>query len=244
MNVKNPTFPVFFQDDFVLVVDKPSGIPVIPERIETDRGDLKSLLEKQLDIELWTVHRIDRDTSGLVLFAKSAEAHKAMNDLFEHRKIEKRYWALVSGKIEEGASGEINTPIAHHPSKNGKMVVHPKGKEALTLFEVAEQFKHATLLNVEIKTGRTHQIRVHFSAAGYPLLVDPIYGAAQGFQLSSVKKKYKQTDSEERPVLKRLPLHAYSLEFVHPFTNENISISSEMPKDIETCLKLLRKYDT
>lgn len=243
MSSKNQSFSVLFQDEFLLVTDKPSGISVIPERVETDKGDLKSLLEKSLGVELWTVHRIDRDTSGLVLFAKSAEAHKAMNDLFEHRKIEKRYFALVGGKME-GESGEIDSPIAHHPSKNGKMIIHPRGKEALTLFEVAERFKHATLLNVEIKTGRTHQIRVHFSAAGYPLLVDPIYSSAQGFRLSSVKKKYKQSEEEERPILNRLPLHAYSLMFIHPFTKKEISVTSELPKDMETCLKLLRKYDT
>ncbi|HEY0262820.1 MAG TPA: RluA family pseudouridine synthase [Chitinophagales bacterium] len=243
MSSKNQPFFILFQDAFLLVVDKPSGISVIPERVETDKGNLKSSLEKSLGIELWTVHRIDRDTSGLVLFAKSAEAHKAMNDLFENRKIEKHYWALVSGKME-GKSGEIDSPIAHHPAKNGKMIIHPKGKEALTLFDVVEQFKHTTLLNVEIKTGRTHQIRVHFSETGYPLLVDPIYGSAKGFQLSSVKKKYKQTDEEERPILNRLPLHAYSLKFEHPFTKKEIAVESPMPKDIETCLKLLRKYDS
>lgn len=243
MSAKIHSVSILFEDEFILIADKPSGISVIPERFDTEKKDFKSQLERTLQIDLWTVHRIDRDTSGLVCFAKTAEAHKAMNDLFEHRKIEKHYWVLVAGRME-GQGGEIDTPIAHHPAKNGKMIIHPRGKEALTFFEVAERFKHATLLDVAIKTGRTHQIRVHFSTAGFPLLVDPLYGSSEGFRLSAVKKKYKQNEEEERPILNRLPLHAYSLRFFHPFTHKEISIQSPIPKDLETCLKLLRKYDT
>jgi 23S rRNA pseudouridine1911/1915/1917 synthase len=232
---------VIWEDEHILIANKPSGIAVIPERFDTEKKDFKSVLEKQLGIGLFTVHRIDRDTSGIVCFAKTAEAHKAMNDLFENRKVEKKYFAFISGRLE-GRIGEMDFPIAHHPAKNGKMIIHPKGKEAFTSFEVIDQFKHAAFVQVQIKTGRTHQIRVHFAAAGHPLLVDPLYGKGEGFMLSSIKKKYNQND-DERPVLGRLSLHAGALGFVHPFTGETVAFEAALPKDMEATLRLFRKYD-
>ncbi len=243
MSTKAKIFSVLYQDDDIIVADKPSGIAVIPERFDTGREDFKQLLEKQLGIEFMTVHRIDRDTSGVILFAKNPEAHKEFNTMFEERKIEKEYLTFVLGKIN-GSNGVIDSPIATHPSKNGRMVIHPKGKAAHTEFTVLEQFKHAAFLKVIIKTGRTHQIRVHFSSCDHPLLVDPIYGTQSAFLLSSVKKKYKQSDEEERPTLSRLSLHAFALSFIHPKNGEQIRIEAELPKDLAATFNLLRKYDS
>ena len=241
MSRKSQQIDLLYNDDYFLIADKPSGIAVIPERYKSDKLDFKQLLEKQLGISLFIVHRIDKDTSGLVIFAKTAEAHKELNTLFEQHKIDKTYLTLVHGVLE-GESGEIDNPIATHPSKS-KMIVHPKGKEAYTSFKVIQQFRHAAYLEVKIKTGRTHQIRVHFASVGHPLLIDPLYGTGSFFFLSSIKKGYKKTEEEERPILARLSLHASSLSFTHPFTKTVINATSPLPKELSLAIQLLEKYD-
>ncbi|MBS1625322.1 MAG: RNA pseudouridine synthase, partial [Bacteroidetes bacterium] len=187
--MKQPAPSVIYVDEHILIADKPSGITVIPERFNTEKPSVQSILEKEYG-KLWVVHRIDRETTGVVAFARNEEAHRELSRQFEAREVHKLYKAIVSGRME-GDAGEIDSPIAEKPNKSGTMMIHPKGKEALTLFEVEEQFRTCALLNVEIKTGRTHQIRVHFASAGHPLLVDSIYGQHDKFLLSSVKKKYK-----------------------------------------------------
>lgn len=239
--MKQPAPTVIYIDNDILIADKPSGITVIPERYNTEKPSVQSLLEKDHG-KLWVVHRIDRETTGIVAFARNEEAHKNLSRQFENREVHKLYKAIVSGRME-GNAGEIDSPIAEKPNKPGTMMIHPKGKEALTLFEVEEQFRTCALLNVEIKTGRTHQIRVHFASAGHPLLVDSVYGQHDKFLLSSVKRKYKQTDEEERPVISRLTLHASSLTTHHPATGEQMTFTSPLPHDLEALLKLLRKYD-
>jgi 23S rRNA pseudouridine955/2504/2580 synthase/23S rRNA pseudouridine1911/1915/1917 synthase len=239
MKQQSPT--VIYHDDHILIADKPSGLTVIPERFNTEKPCLQSILEKTYG-KLWVVHRIDRETTGLVCFARNEEAHRNLSKQFETREVRKFYKVIVSGRLE-GTEGEIDSPIMERPNKLGTMMVHPKGKEALTLFAVEEQFRSCALLNVEIKTGRTHQIRVHMAAAGHPLLVDSIYSQNQTFLLSSIKKKYKQTDEEEKPIISRLTLHAYKLELNHPVTGERMTFTSPLPHDMEALLKVLRKYD-
>jgi 23S rRNA pseudouridine955/2504/2580 synthase/23S rRNA pseudouridine1911/1915/1917 synthase len=237
-----PQLPsVIFEDEHILIANKPNGLTVIPERFNTTKPCLQSILEEKHG-KLWVVHRIDRETTGLVCFARNEEAHKNLSKQFENREVRKFYKAVVSGRLE-GMEGEIDSPIMERPNKLGTMMVHPKGKEALTLFAVEEQFRSSALLNVEIKTGRTHQIRVHFAAVGHPLLVDSIYSKNEAFYLSSVKKKYKQSDPEEKPIIARLTLHAASLEINHPVTSEYMKFTSSLPPDMEALLKVLRKYD-
>ncbi|MFN8310717.1 MAG: RluA family pseudouridine synthase [Chitinophagales bacterium] len=232
---------ILFEDASILVVNKMPGIAVIPERVSTGKLSLQSMLEKQFG-KLYVVHRIDRDTSGVICFARTEAAHRHLSKQFENRETRKFYSAIVEGRLE-GQAGEISAPVLENPARLGTMMVHPRGKEALTLFEVQEQFQHAALLRVEIKTGRTHQIRIHFASCGHPLLVDPIYGK-DAFFLSSIKKKYKQTEEAERPTLARLSLHAALLEFKHPQTGESLHLEAALPKDLETALKILRKYDS
>jgi 23S rRNA pseudouridine1911/1915/1917 synthase len=239
MSKKMPS--VIFEDDDLLVVNKPAGLTVIPDRIHTDRETVQSLLEKKYG-KLFVVHRIDRYTSGVLCFARNAAAHKHLSLQFQNHEVRKFYKAIVRGTLM-GKEGMIDTPIGENKARPGTMMISRNGKDALTLFSVEEQFKHAALLHVEIKTGRTHQIRVHLASAGHPLLVDDVYGDSPAFYFSSIKRKYKQTDEEERPTIARLTLHAYQLTLLHPSSLKEVSFSAPLSKDLETVLKLLRKYD-
>jgi 23S rRNA pseudouridine1911/1915/1917 synthase len=239
--MKQSTPPIIYEDADILIADKPNGLTVIPERFNSEKPCLQSILQEKYG-KLWVVHRIDRETTGLVCFARNEEAHKNLSKQFETREVRKFYKVIVSGRME-GKEGEIDSPIMERPNKLGTMMVHPKGKESLTLFSVEEQFRSCALLYVEIKTGRTHQIRVHLTSAGHPLLVDSIYSQHQAFYLSSIKKKYKQSDPEEKPIIARLTLHAYRLDLHHPVTGESMTFISSLPHDMETLLKVLRKYD-
>jgi 23S rRNA pseudouridine1911/1915/1917 synthase len=231
---------IIFEDEHLLIVNKPAGVVVIPERVHTGKDSLQKQLENTYG-KLYVVHRIDRETSGLVCFAKTEEAHKAMSQMFEKHEVQKFYKAFVKGRMKE-KQGKIEAPIAENPSHPGTMLVHPKGKASLTLYEVEEELRDISLLNVEIKTGRTHQIRVHLSYIGHPLLVDKIYAKTEAFMLSSVKRNYKAGEEGEQPLIDRLTLHAYRLVFKHPFTGETITCEAPFPRDINALLKVLRKY--
>jgi len=232
---------IIYSDEDLVVANKPPGITVIPDRIHPELETVQSILEKQLG-KLWVVHRIDRNTSGVICFARNEAAHRHLSLQFQNHQVRKIYYAVVRGRMSV-KTGTINAPIAENMARPGSMLIHKRGKEAISIFEVVEEFKHASLLSVEIKTGRTHQIRVHLASLGNPLLVDELYGGAGAFYFSSLKKKYKTTGEEERPTVARLTLHASQISFVHPANGKLISFSAALPKDLETLLKLLRKYD-
>jgi 23S rRNA pseudouridine955/2504/2580 synthase/23S rRNA pseudouridine1911/1915/1917 synthase len=191
---------------------------------------------------VFIIHRIDKDTSGLIVFAKNAEAHKYYNTLFQNRNLEKTYFGLTAGTFNH-EQGVCDQPIEEHPVVAGKMRVGRKGKPALTHYFVEEQFKGFSLMRFVIETGRTHQIRVHMQNIGHPLACDPLYGSADFIKLSSFKKKFNlsKKDEEERPLLARLALHAYSLSFVDRQGVE-ITLTAPLSKDLEACLKQMRKW--
>ncbi len=233
------SFNILYEDEFLLLVDKPAGIPVIPGRTEEMNRSLKyNLKEKYGDI--YVVHRIDEETSGLVIFAKDADTHRKINTMFQNRKISKKYLAITRG-IPHQERASIKLPLKKLNNQN-KSVTHKDGKEAHTEYEVVEQFKNASLIEVEIHTGRHHQIRVHLKTIGNPLLVDKVYGQ-NGFFLSEIKhKKYKiAKDKIERPLLNRLSLHAFRLSFEHPMTSQKVEIEAPLPKDLRATLNQLRK---
>lgn len=229
--------------DAWVAINKPAGLRAIPDRYDASLPNAFGLLKNQL-AELYTVHRIDKDTSGILLFAKTAIAHKHLNDQFQNRKIEKFYWALVQG-IVAADEDTIDFPIAHHPTKQGVMIATRHGKESKTGFRIIKRFQNCTLLEVELFSGRTHQIRVHMQAYGHPLLVDAVYGGKEGFLLSSVKRKYRRpTEEVEKPLMSRQTLHARKLSFIDPVTSALITLEAELPKDFKAVIKQLEKLQT
>jgi len=224
--------------DFI-AINKPSGLLSIPDRAGKDIS-LKTLLKEKYG-NIFTVHRLDRDTSGLIVFAKTVEAHKHLSQQFEERQTEKIYQGMVLGSLAN-QTGTIDAPMAEHPVKKGLMTVYRKGKEAITDYEVLEDFKIFSWLQFQIHTGRTHQIRVHAKHIGHPIVCDDLYGDGKPVLLSSLKHKFKlsKNELEERPILNRLALHALSLRFAKT-NGEAIKLEAPVQKDLKALLQQLRK---
>jgi RluA family pseudouridine synthase len=232
---------ILFEDDSIVVVSKPAGMLTIPDRFDKDFPNVRAYLI-QLYQEIFTVHRLDRDTSGVLVFAKHAEAHKLLSMQFEHQQVQKTYMAIVRGIVSKDDQ-EIDIPLIPDTRKRGLMRPSARGKESFTTIHVVQRFRMATLLECQPRTGRLHQIRVHLSAIGYPLLVDPDYGSSSEFKLSTIKKKYNVgKDQEERPLLIRTPLHSSKLEITHPITLERMTFTAELPKDMSATINVLQKY--
>jgi RluA family pseudouridine synthase len=207
-----------------IAVDKPPGALVIPGRAEHDRASLREQVSEQLGQPLWVVHRLDRDTSGVLLFALDAAAHRALSTAFEAGRIEKLYWALVLGRISRPL--ELDWPLAK--ARQGRMRVaraDESGKPARTRVRPIETFREATWIEARPLTGRTHQIRVHLAEAGHPLLVDPSYAR------SMLELGWK--------FISRTPLHAARLS-IHGIPGiEDQEIESPMPSDMQEALQRL-----
>jgi 23S rRNA pseudouridine955/2504/2580 synthase/23S rRNA pseudouridine1911/1915/1917 synthase len=212
----------------------------IPDRHDERQLSLYKILNQKYR-KIFIVHRLDRDTSGLILFAKNEATHKYLSQLFEQRNIEKKYLGIVRGSMPE-KTGSINEPIAEHPVKKGMMIISKKGKPSLTNYEVLEDFGIYSLVQFEIQSGRTHQIRVHTKSVGHPIICDEIYGDGKPILLSSFKKKYKLSDNEleERPLISRLALHSASLHFRDIYQKE-FFIEAPLPKDMKALLQQLAK---
>ncbi len=222
-----------------VAINKPSGLLSIPDR-EGKEISLKILLKEKYG-NIFTVHRLDKDTSGLIIFAKNETAHKFLSQQFEARQTQKIYQGFVLGVPAE-QEGSIDAPIAEHPAQNGTMIVHRKGKEALTDYKVLESFGIYSLVQFQIHTGRTHQIRVHLKDIGHPIVCDPLYGDGKPVLVSSLKSKFKLSKDveEERPILGRLALHAFQLSFTD-MNGEMVAIEAPLPKDMRATLQQLQK---
>ena len=232
-------FDTVFENEYFIALNKPSGLLSIPDRMGKDPS-LKLLLQEKLG-KIFTVHRLDKDTSGLIVFAKDEVTHKHLSQAFEGRDVEKYYLGLVNG-IMMNKEGTIDTPIMEHPGKSTLMMPHKKGKASITDYKVLEEFGMYSFVQFRIHTGRTHQIRVHAKYIGNPIVCDPLYGDGQPILLSAIKRKFKlsKDEFEERPILNRVGLHSFQLNFKDGEGNQQ-NLEAPLAKDMKALLQQLRK---
>ncbi|MBO9658730.1 MAG: RNA pseudouridine synthase [Chitinophagaceae bacterium] len=229
---------IFKNDDFI-AINKPSGLLSIPDRMGKEIS-LKAMLQETFG-QIYTVHRLDKDTSGLIIFAFNEEAHKHFSQQFEARLTEKIYQGLVIGSpVKE--EGSIDARIAENTVRKGLMMIHARGKESLTDYKVLEDFGIYSWMQFRIHTGRTHQIRVHMKEIGNPIVCDELYGDGKPVLLSSFKNKFKlsKNELEERPILGRLALHAFQLK-LSGIDGNKIELEAPLPKDMRATLQQLEK---
>ena len=240
---QNLPLNIVYEDASIIVINKAAGMVVHPAPGNPDNTLVNALLFHCRDLSgiggvlrPGIVHRLDKETSGLMVVAKSDEAHRKLSAQFEKHDIHKRYIALVWGDVK-GQSGEIVLPVGRHPVDRKKMSTKSRqGKDALTLWKVRERYGKATLLDIEIKTGRTHQIRVHLSERGYPVIGDTVYGNAS--KLQTIKDTALKTEIKS---LQRQALHAAQLSFIHPQSGERVVFSAPLPEDLENLRALFRE---
>lgn len=230
---------ILLETDHFIVLNKPSGLLSIPDR-EGKEISLKQMLQEKYG-QIFTVHRLDRDTSGIIVFAKDEETHKFLSQAFEERTVEKYYLGIVNGVPPEKQK-TIDAPIAENQARRGVMLIHQRGKQSITDYEVLEEFGKFSLVRFRIHTGRTHQIRVHMQHVGHPIVVDELYGDATPILVSSFKRNYNLSrhEEEERPILARLGLHAEKLLFKDA-QGKAYTVEAPLPKDMRALLQQLRK---
>lgn len=238
----NSPEPIIIAENETLVaVNKPSGLLTIPDRFDAKLPSLRKYLQNRYGT-IFVVHRLDRDTSGLILFAKTEEAHAYYSQAFEDRKVVKTYLGLVHGSPLQ-STGTIDKPIAKHRVIQGRMMVHRNGKPSVTHYKVMQHFGLYSLVEFGIETGRTHQIRVHMQDLGHPIVCDDLYGTPEPIYLSRIKRNFKLSKNQEaeHPLLGRLALHAHTLAFT---SLEGSAIHLEAPlwKDMQATITQLGKH--
>jgi RluA family pseudouridine synthase len=229
-------FTVIFEDEKIIAVNKASGISIGGDRYDESKERLDKLLEKELKIKIFTVHRIDKDTSGLVVFAKDKETHKYLSMAFENRNIQKKYIAIVHGRP---SWKETICDLALVPNGNKKhmtIIDKYKGKKSLTKFILLHCSGNYSILEAIPETGRIHQIRVHSAAIGHPVVCDELYGKMNPVKLSSFKRGWKGDPFEEKPLVSRLGLH--SLELILP---DGKKLEAPLAKEMSALISQLKK---
>lgn len=238
---KNNDYSVIYSDNDFIVLNKRSGILIAADRYNPDAPRLDLMAEKEFG-KLYAVHRIDKDTSGLIIYAKNLEAQKGISMQFEQRKVQKTYHALVYG---HPLWEDLHVDLALEPDGDARhrTVVNKKfGKPSVTDFHLIGVCGPYSWIEAKPKTGRTHQIRVHLAANNLSIVCDPLYsGNQKTVRLSEVKRKWNGDEDEERPLLSRLALHAYKIQFEHPATHEQVTFTAPYARDMEAVRKQFAK---
>lgn len=228
---------VLHADDDLVIIDKPPGLVVHPGAGNPDGTLENALLHHYPELaevpRHGLVHRLDKDTSGLLVVARSSRAHRQLTEAMQAREVHRHYQALVVGAMPAG--GTVDAPLARHPVDRKRMAVREGGREAVTHYRVAERFPFHTLLRVTLETGRTHQIRVHMAHVRYPIVGDPVYG-----RRLSVPRGASAALAETLRDFRRQALHAAELELTHPVSGESLSFTAPLPVDFEQLLAALR----
>ncbi|MDD2764495.1 MAG: RluA family pseudouridine synthase [Opitutaceae bacterium] len=235
--------PVIYEDATLLAFDKPSGMPVAPDRRNKTRENLMALVHDRFGPGVGNVHRLDADTSGVLVCARTKAALDFLSGQFQAKTADKVYHALVVGAPAED---EFVVELALCADENRPdliRVVKKQGQESVTRYRVLERFKGFAWLECRPLTGRTHQIRVHLAASGLPILNDTFYGDDTRLLLSSLKRGYKGR-AEERPLISRLALHASELTVLHPETRAGVTLRAPLPNEFGVALKYLRRFGT
>ncbi|MDR0568441.1 MAG: RluA family pseudouridine synthase [Spirochaetaceae bacterium] len=232
--MKKEKFSIVYEDEFILGVNKASGVAVGGDRWDDAKERLDRLL-RETHGNLFTVHRIDCATSGLVVFAKDADAHRRLCHAFENRLVKKRYLAVVQGRpVWRETSCDL--PLVLDGDKQHRTIIDRyQGKKSLTRFRLLGTAGNYALLEALPETGRTHQIRAHLAALGHPVVCDPLYGTLKPVMLSSFKRGWRGDPLEERPLIARLGLHAAELLF------PDRTLTAPTPRDIAAFIKQMEK---
>lgn len=245
--------PVVYEDDDLLAISKPAGLLTSPDRYDSERPNLMKLLHAGIEggkpwaisrglTYLFNAHRLDFETTGILLLAKNKPALVALANLFGSEKPMKTYLALVRG-VPVQTEFTVDLKLKPDPVKVGRMRWGRDGKRSCTEFRVMETFAGTCLMECRPITGRTHQIRVHLQAQALPIYGDEMYGNGARLWLSRLKPNYrKRDDVDERPLTPTLMLHAWRLTIPHPVSGESVDIEAPIPKDMEVALKYLRRY--
>jgi RluA family pseudouridine synthase len=235
-------FTILYEDNHLIACNKQAGILSIPDRYDETRKNLSHMLSAKYG-KIFPVHRLDRHTSGIILYCRTEDAHRKMSELFEKRKLVKKYIAIVHG-IPYEEKGVIDKGIFIPAGKN-KVSISDKGKPSVTNYHVLEAYRNYSTLELELITGRRHQIRAHLAHIGNPVVADETYGSEDAFYLSTIKKKKfnLKKDHEELPLISRQMLHASHLSFEHPIDKKTISIDAPLSKDIRALQNQLKKWN-
>jgi RluA family pseudouridine synthase len=239
-----PVDLVLWEAEEFLVVNKPAGLPTLVDGYQSDAPYLLDVLKQAYNL-VWVVHRLDRETSGVMVFARTAEAHRELSIQFEKRQAHKSYHALVVGDPAWNKKS-VNLALRPDGDRNHRTVVDARhGKPALTDVSVLQRFRELsssyTLVEAIPYTGRTHQIRVHMAAQGHPVVADRLYGDGRGIYLSELKTGFKGRMEDQKPLIGRLGLHARSLTLLHPVTGEQLCFNAPYPKDFRQSLRWLSR---
>ena len=238
---KNNDFTKIYADEDIIVLNKRSGILIAADRYNPDAPRLDLIAQEEFG-KLYAVHRIDKDTSGIIVYARTIEAQRNLSMQFEKRQVKKVYHALVYGHpLWETLT--VDLPLLPDGDPRHRTVVSKRfGKKSVTDFRLIGTCGQYSWIEARPKTGRTHQIRVHLAEKGFSIVCDPLYGGNQKpVRLSEIKRKWNGDAEEERPLLSRLALHAYKITFTHPKTGEEVTFTADYPRDMEAVRKQLAK---